>query len=293
MATPFVKWAGGKGKLAPRIVAGAPAAFVRYHEPFAGGAAVFFALRTARGPFPAALNDSTAALVEAFAAVRDRLPELLDALEVLQAGYLAQDPAGRAAFYYAQRNLRRPRTPVARAARLIFLNRTCYNGLYRVNRNGGFNVPHGEYANPRIMDEPGLTACSEALQGVDLTSGDFETACERAQPGDFVYLDPPYYPINATSNFTSYTSDSFGREAQARLRDTFESLTRRGVHAILSNSSVEPVHDLYGGGGYRLETVSMSRAINSNAAGRAPIEELLIDNFERVSAVAAPAAGGS
>lgn len=234
-----------------------------------------------RGPFPATLNDSTTELIEAYSAVRDDLDALLDALDSLAAGYLPLEHAERARFYYAQRSLS-PRTTIARAARLMFLNRTCYNGLYRVNREGRFNVPHGVYANPRVVDEPGLRACATALANVDLRCEDFATACDRANAGDFVYLDPPYYPLSATSQFTSYTSGSFGPAEQERLRDTFERLTHRGVAALLSNSDHPCVHALYEGRGYRVAQVTMSRAINSNTALRTPIPELLIDNFERL-----------
>jgi len=279
-AAPFLKWAGGKAKLAPLVVERAPAGFRRYHEPFLGGGAVFFALASAKGPFPAVLNDANACLVECFAAVRDEVEAIVAALKELAGAYLPLDEAARAAFYYARR-AQSSDDPVERAARLIFLNRTCYNGLYRVNANGGFNVPHGRYRNPRILDAARLRAASASLAGAELTCDDFEVACVRATAGDFVYLDPPYQPLSATARFTSYTSADFGPADQARLADAFEAMTRRGVAAMLSNSDHPNIRQLYDGRGYTFETVPMSRAINSVGSKRAPIPELLVDNFER------------
>jgi DNA adenine methylase len=151
-----------------------------------------------------------------------------------------------------------------------------------VNAAGRFNVPHGRYARPRILDGDGLHACAKALASVDIAAADFETACANAKPGDLVYLDPPYQPLSATSSFTAYTSADFGPAEQVRLRDVFDGLTRRGVYALLSNSDHPAICDLYGGGGYRFERVAMSRAINSNGKLRTPIAELLIDNFAAV-----------
>lgn len=280
MAKPFLKWAGGKGRIASDISAGAPGGFGRYHEPFAGAAAVFFAMAEARGPLAgrAALSDANGTLIGCFEAVRDEPEALIAALNALAEAYLPLPPEGRRAFYYAQRAAV-PCSAIDRAARLIFLNKTCYNGLYRVNLSGGFNVPHGRYVRPRIADEPGLRAASLALQGVEVTAQDFEKACDDAREGDFVYLDPPYQPLSATSRFTNYTSSEFGPAEQERLRDCFADLTSRGVYAVLSNSDHHAITALYSGYGYRMETVEMSRAINSRTNSRSPIPELLIANF--------------
>ncbi len=276
-ARPFLKWAGGKAKLAPTIVDRAPKAFNRYHEPFLGAGAVFFALRS-HGGLKATLTDVNLALIETFEVVRDAPHELCRALTPLAEHYLPAAHTERAAFYYEVR-ASKPTTTLERAARVIFLNRTCFNGLYRENRAGGFNVPHGRYVHPRLLDEPLLTSCSLALRSAELICGDFESACDRAQRGDFVYLDPPYHPLSATSSFTSYSSSAFGYSQQLRLRDAFEGLTRRGVSAILSNSDHEAIRTLYEGRGFRLETVPMARAINSVGSRRTPIPELLISNF--------------
>ena len=279
MARPFLKWAGGKAKLAPRILDEAPPGFARYFEPFAGASAVFFAL--AERPVRAVLNDANADLIETFTVLRDSSDDLVARLRAMSDAYLAGEGEERREYFYAVR-ASNPAAAADRAARFIFLNKTCYNGLFRVNASGGFNVPHGRYKRPRILDEELLAECSRALQRAELRSEDFAAVCADARPGDFVYLDPPYHPLSATANFTGYTRADFGRADQVRLRDVFEHLTRRGVAAALSNSEHDFTKQLYGGLGYGVNAVSMSRAINSKGSARAPIPELLIDNYERV-----------
>lgn len=280
MARPFLKWAGGKARLAAAIAARAPT-FRAYHEPFIGGGAVFFELASRHPRLDALLADANAALVEAYVVVRDNVDELIAALAGLEAAYLAAAPHERSHVYYRQRQSE-PRTQAARAARLLFLNRTCYNGLYRVNRSGAFNVPHGRYRNPRICRADELRDASHALQTATISVADFADACAAATPGDFVYLDPPYVPLSATAHFTAYTGDDFGPADQVRLADAFAQLTERGVAALLSNSDHPTVRELYAGQGYDMEVVAMSRAINSHAGGRAPIGELLIGNLSRL-----------
>ncbi len=280
MATPFLKWAGGKARLAPLVVARAPGGFRRFHEPFVGGGAVFFAMAGAGYGGEAMINDANRELAECYAAVRDDVEALIVCLGKREAAFQGLDAAGRESYYYEQRG-DSPATATGRAARLIFLNHTCYNGLYRVNSRGGFNVPYGRYANPRICDAAGLRAASAVLSGVEISCEDFEAGCDRAVAGDFVYLDPPYQPLSVTSSFTSYTAGDFGPGDQERLRDAFEAMTRRGVAAMLSNSDHPAIRDLYEGFGYRFEVVAMSRAINSVGSKRTPVPELLVSNFER------------
>lgn len=277
MATPFLKWAGGKARLVPQIIAAAPAEIATYHEPFVGAGAVFFGMAAAGRIEHALLNDSNRELMSSFTQVRDNLGAVIASLELLAAAYLGAGPQARAEVYYAIR-ASSPATEAARAARTIFLNKTCYNGLYRVNRKGEFNVPHGDYKRPPILDCRLLAEASAALQCADLRSDDFETACAAAQPGDFVYLDPPYHPLSVTSNFTSYTDGAFGEAAQVRLRDSFAALAGRGVAAVLSNSDHPFIHELYAGRGFDVQAVRMSRAINSVGSKRAPVSELLISN---------------
>ena len=275
MATPFVKWAGGKSRLVLEVVRAAPKAFGTYHEPFVGGGAVFFGLQAAGQLRAAVLNDANPALIDAYTVVRDDVEALIRHLAELATAYLAEGAEDRARVFYEARALTGG-SPVERAARLIFLNRTCYNGLFRVNQRGEFNVPHGRYENPRILDAAGLRACSAALQGVELRSGDFAEATELARPGDFVYLDPPYVPLSSTSYFTSYTKGAFGWPEQERLAAVFRELTERGVAAVLSNSADPRVEALYAG--FEQVRVPMSRAINSVGSKRTPIDELLVSN---------------
>ena len=277
----FLKWAGGKARLAPRIVKCVehePLEIKRYHEPFVGGGAVFFALRE-EGLFEAAsLSDGSEALIEAYVVVRDDVENLARHLRHHAREYHSREGTSRAEYYYRVRDESHPTSPTGRAARLIFLNKTCFNGLYRVNSQNHFNVPHGRHLNARILDREGLRAASVALKGTELRARDFEEACANAEPGDFVYLDPPYQPLSATSAFTKYTSGDFGSADQERLRDAFDDLTARGVHALLSNSDHPDIWELYQG--YSFKEVPMGRNINSNAARRTAISELLIGNFD-------------
>ena len=280
MSTPILKWAGGKRKLSERIASLAPPEFHTYHEPFFGGGAVFFTLCGEGRIGRSVLNDLNTDLIDTYRAIRDDVNSVAAELDLLASEYLSAPYEHRSTIYYRVRGAKPPSGP-ARAAWLIFLNRTCFNGLYRVNRSGEFNVPHGDYVNPRILDKEALLAANACFRNAEFNSEDFEIACRRARAGDFVYLDPPYQPLTATANFTSYTSEDFGEADQIRLRDEFEELTRRGVAAVLSNSSHPLVMELYDGRGFTLEEVLMARAINSAGDGRAPIPELLISNLSR------------
>ena len=284
MAKPFLKWAGGKGKLAPLIIERAPKRIARYHEPFLGGGAVFFALQEAGLVREASLADSNADLMATYTAVRDDVEGVIAALGELSEAYLSRESSQRGLYYYEVRNQRRLRRPDRKAARLLFLNKTCYNGLYRVNSKGHFNVPHGRYVRPTILDSERLREASASLAGAELRAEDFVDACARAGPGDFVYLDPPYRPLSATSAFTKYTGADFGFADQERLRDTFDDLTARGIPALLSNSSHPEIEELYRE--YGMDRVPMGRAINSNGRGRAAIDELLVSNLPQVGEAA-------
>lgn len=262
---PLLKWAGGKRQLLPQYDALFPQSFGAYHEPFLGGGAVYFYLRPAR----AFLSDLNSEVMNVYDVVRDALDALIPLLRQHrnEPGYYyairAQDPAAL--------------SPVEQASRTIFLNRTCYNGLYRVNRKGQFNVPFGRYRNPQYCDESALKAASELLQGAVLSAVDFEAALEHAKPGDFVYLDPPYQPLSATASFVDYTTARFDEAQQVRLASAFRKLTKRGVQAMLSNSDTGLVRELYHK--MRVVEVSARRAINSVAEARGDITELVIRNY--------------
>jgi DNA adenine methylase len=286
-ARPFLKWAGGKTQLLEALLARTPRAIDTYYEPFVGGGAMFFALLTQPdlAPRRAVLNDLNEDLVTVYRVVQGQPDALIDALAMLAEAYLDADGEARAAFYYEQRG-RRPTGKVDLAARFIFLNKTCFNGLYRVNRRGEFNVPHGRYQSPRILDESGLREASRALREVELTSCDFGETLAQPAAGDFVYLDPPFEPLSKTSSFTGYTRGAFGRAEQQRLKWSVDDLTERGVHVMLSNSPQDYILGLYSadrgpldGQRYRIESTPARRAINSRGDGRGAIDELIVLNY--------------
>jgi len=287
---PLLKWAGGKRQLLPVLRGVYPARFGRYFEPFAGSAAVFFDL-FARGRLRcgADLTDHNADLIACYEAVRDEPEAVLQELASLADGH----SRGGGAHYYAVRaafnRLRlegtsRNGSALVRAAMFLYLNRTGYNGLYRLNASGAFNVPAGRYARPRICDPSLLRAASAVMHasGVTLRVGRFEDAAADAQPGDFLYFDPPYAPLSTTAAFTTYTASGFGADEQRRLRDTVVALHQRGCHVLVSNSSAALAVDLYldavrqTRGGLQLWSVPARRAINSRGDRRGPVRELIL-----------------
>ncbi len=261
---PFLKWAGGKRQLLPELERHVPSPPPgRYFEPFAGGAALFFHVQAKR----AVLSDVNERLIRTYKGVRDRVDEVIRILR----GYRHDKE-----FFYALRAQDvDSRSDAEVAAWFIYLNRTGFNGLYRVNRANRFNVPFGRYKNPTICDEPGLRACSAALAGAELVVTDFEAATASVGRGDFVYFDPPYVPLSVTSSFTSYTSEGFGLKDQVRLRDVALTLKQRGARVLLSNSSAPLVRDLYADGFVAREAFA-TRFVNSKATGRGAVVELII-----------------
>jgi DNA adenine methylase len=265
---PILKWAGGKSRLLPEIVKRLPTRRQwtgGYFEPFVGGAAVFFHLVPER----ARLSDSNPELVHLYTVIRDDVEGLIQDL-----GRHLHDRT----YYYAIRAID-PETlsPIERASRTIFLNRTCFNGLYRVNQRGLFNVPFGKYDNPNLCPADRLRAAARALRGVDIKQADFEEAVADARRGDFVYFDPPYVPLTPTASFTSYTASHFGVEAHRRLARVFTELGRRGVRCLLSNSDTPLVRELYAG--HRIDRVLAPRAISRDGEGRKVVGEVLVRNF--------------
>ncbi|HWE24451.1 MAG TPA: DNA adenine methylase [Myxococcales bacterium] len=263
-ATPFLKWAGGKTALLPELLRHVPPRLRQYHEPFVGGGALFFAI----APRRAFLSDSNGELIHCWQQVRDDVSGVLDALSehVYERSHFervrALDP------------LRLP--PAQRAARFVFLNKTCFNGLWRVNRAGHFNVPFGRYRNPAFHDPALLIRASQALRTVQILHAPFEIALQRTSPGDFVYLDPPYDPTSETASFTSYTPDAFGWEDQKRLAAACAALDRRGVRFLLSNSATPRIRHLYRG--FEQRTVRAPRHINCKGGRRGRVDELLVFN---------------
>jgi DNA adenine methylase len=264
-ARPFVKRVGGKTALLPELLKRVPPSFRRYHEPFCGGAAFFFALQ----PTDAFLGDADKRLIRTYRAIRNNVDELI---RVLQEEYVPQHSEQ---FFYAVRAVDPdPCSDTAVAAWSIYLNKTCFNGLTRVNRAGKFNVPFGRYANPTICDEANLRACSTALHFASLRDEDFRESA-RAQEGDFWYADCPYVPLSATSNFTGYTVDGFTMKDQTDLRDLALTLKRRGVHVMLSNSGSTLIEQLYSKD-FKIEEVKCRRNINSKGDKRGEITEYII-----------------
>jgi len=264
-AEPIVKWAGGKSRLLPELLSRLPESFGRYYEPFLGGAALFMRLQ----PGGAVLTDVNAELIHLYRVVRDEVDALI--ADLARHRYEAN-------YYYAVRAQDPLRLDdVARASRTLFLNKTCFNGLYRVNRRGQFNVPMGRYRNPTIGDPDRLRAVSAALRACRVACEDYETATSTAVPGDLVYFDPPYFPLTRTANFTSYTRDAFGAADQERLARVFDDLTARGVRCLLSNSDTPFIRELYGH--HTVDIVQAPRAISRDPAGRRMVSEVLVRNF--------------
>jgi DNA adenine methylase len=267
-ARPFLKWVGGKGQLLGQMGPLLPPRYGRYFEPFVGGAALFFSLRPPR----ATLTDVNAELVDCYRAVREHVEDVIHALD--QHRYEEEH-------YYAVR----AKDPAvlslaARAARTIFLNKTGFNGLYRVNRSGRFNVPFGRYVNPGFRHPDSLAnlrACARALRDVTIEVRDFTDVLRRARAGDFVYFDPPYVPVSTTSDFTSYVPGGFGADDQARLAGVFAKLAAKGVHVMLSNSDTPEVRALYAR--FRIDRVLASRSVNSNVTRRGKVGEVVVRSF--------------
>ena len=268
-AEPIVKWAGGKKRLLPYFDPLFPVHFETYHEPFIGGASVYLFLAHVGRVRRAILSDLNAELIHLYRVVRDDVERLVATLA---------DFRYEKEFYYSVRD-QEPATldPIARAARTLFLNRTCFNGLYRVNSRGRFNVPFGRYDNPVICNGPNLRNMHKMLQGVELQHWSFETVAELAKPGDFIYLDPPYQPVSATANFTAYTDEAFSTEHQGRLSEVFRILDRRGCLLMLSNSNTALIRDLYRG--YDQKEVQAARAINRDGRRRGKVTELVVRNY--------------
>jgi DNA adenine methylase len=263
LARPFLKWVGGKRQLLGELVKHVPAEYGAYHEPFVGGGALFFHLRPER----AFLSDSNERLIAAYRGVKGSVEKVIAKLQTYK-----HDKD----FFLEVRGAPKGRSDADVAAWLIYVNKTAYNGLYRVNSRNVFNVPFGDYARPNICDAGNLRACAEALRDAEIHKEPFDAVLARAQAGDFVYFDPPYVPLSASSMFTSYTAEGFGDEEQRRLCELSLELTAKGVHVVLSNSSAPRVRELYDEKRFELTEVLAARAVNSQASGRGKIRELVI-----------------
>lgn len=273
---PFIKWAGGKGQLIPQIIRLIPSRFARYFEPFLGGGAVF--LQIASSNKNAFLSDINSELINAYKIVKNHVEELIPVLVYHQNEYNKSPKQ----YYYYLRDLTRAKNNIDRAARFIALNKTCYNGLYRVNKNGLFNVPIGRYKNPIICDADNLRNMSVVLKryGSYLGVSDYKKILvEKAERDDFVYLDPPFHPVSNTAYFTSYTNNGFSLEDQKELATIFNELTGKGCKVLLSNSNTEEIRRLYSNYSHLTQVINVNRSINAIASKRIGHTELLIRNY--------------
>ena len=266
---PIVKWVGGKRQLMFELQKNMPEYYNRYFEPFIGGGALFFYLQ----PDNAYISDMNEELINLYQVVRDNVNELV---ADLQKHDISKE------YFMEIRNIDRTEeyenwSDIQKASRFIYLNRTCFNGMFRVNSKGEFNVPFGHYKNPRIVDQNNLINCSNLLQKTEIKHADFSEILKKVKKGDFVYFDPPYVPLSETSNFTSYTKDGFDIDMQFKLRDVCDELDTMGVKFLLSNSDTKLVNELYEN--YNIKKVFASRQINANADGRGKITEVLVRNY--------------
>ncbi len=272
---PFIKWVGGKRKLLPQLEPLMPPGVERrrHVEPFVGGGAFFFA----RAPHDALLCDVNPALVTTYEAVRDDLESVVSALAALARRHGKERYYAIRERYNAARTGKKKVSKASQAAMFIYLNKTCFNGLHRVNRKGEFNVPVGRYKNPRILDTERLRDASIALQRAQIRCEGFEGLLRTAKPGDFIYLDPPYEPVSRTASFTGYAKNGFSQEDQTRLRDVFAALAKRGCKLMLSNSDVPFIRELYAD--WPIHVVHAARAVNSNASRRGKVPEVVVTSY--------------
>lgn len=276
LVVPVVKWVGGKRQIIDEIIKYVPDSFSTYYEPFLGGGAVLFELQ----PKKAVVNDVNEELMNIYEVIKDNVDELIEGLKRHK---IKNDKA----YFYEIRELDRDReqynllTPVERASRIIYLNKTCYNGLFRVNKSGEFNAPFGNYKNPNIVNETTLRAVSAYFNKAKIrfTCQDFEDALKWSRKGAFVYLDPPYDPVSETASFTGYDKGGFDHNEQIRLKKTCDKLNKKGIKFLLSNSATDFIMDLYQD--YKIEVIQAKRVINSKADRRGNVDEVLVMNFEQ------------
>ena len=279
---PFVKWAGGKRRIAPLLIETFPSDFNpskhRFFEPFIGGGALMFALGNSEGTIyipgeKLFINDTNPELTNTYEVIRDSVSSLIKALEKLSKKVDEKT-------YYEIRTVI-PREKVARAARFIFLNKTCFNGLWRVNSKGEFNVPFGNPKNPSLFNESNLRACSQRLQGSKITNLSFDKAVAKARKGDLVYFDPPYIPLSASASFSAYSKEGFGIQEQELLCKTILNLSAKGVYVLLSNSDTPMTRKIFRKA-LTLRKVLMSRSISSSGPTRKPVFEVLGMNYSHL-----------
>ena len=273
---PFVKWAGGKRQLIPILNENLPKTMGTYYEPFLGGGALLFHILSERSGQKCGISDLNSDLVLTYTTIRDKTNELIHSLKNHSRNYQKDSKS----YYYAIRESN-PRSAVEKTSRLLFLNRTCFNGLYRVNSKGKFNVPLGKYTNPNIVNEENIRSVSHVLQSrkVSIKCRDFESVLDDVKKGDLVYFDPPYQPVSDTANFTSYTHKSFTITDLKRLANLCLDLDSKGCKVLLSNSDSQEVADMFTDKQWKIKKIEANRSINSNSKKRTGHFELLIKNY--------------
>ena len=275
LARPILKWAGGKTQLLSEIFARAPKSFSAYHEPFVGSGAVLFAL----SPSKATISDTNANLVSLYTHVRDDTVQLFEALRALQDEFNELPPEEKSAYYYSKRTLfnAEAKGSISQSALMVFLNKTGFNGMYRENPKGEFNIPFAKKERVNLPSYEHLQACKAILDGADILQTGFESIIDRAKSGDFVYFDPPYVPLTKTSSFTSYQAGGFSLSDHEQLAQTMSTLDDMRVKVLLSNSDTPEVRKIFGE--FTMETVFASRRINSKGSGRGVVAEVLVRNY--------------
>jgi len=273
---PFVKWAGGKRQLIPILNQNLPDSFGTYYEPFLGGGALLFHILWKKNNQKCSVSDLNSDLVLAYTVIRDRPDSLIISLKNHEKNYQTDSNS----YYYSVRESN-PRSAIEKTSRLIFLNRTCFNGLYRVNSKGKFNVPLGKYTNPNIVNEENIRSVSHILQSnrTSIKCRDFEAVLHDAKKGDLVYFDPPYQPVSTTANFTSYTNKDFTYDDLRRLAELCLRLDLKGCKVLLSNSDSKEVTDIFSEKPWKVTKIEANRSINSNSKKRTGHFELLIRNY--------------
>jgi len=266
VAKPFLKWAGGKGRLVEKLKQFFPTEYNRYFEPFIGGGAVFFYLN----PKEACINDLNEELINLYKVVRNTPQELMLKLDELQPNVDDKE-------FFLKVRSEVPKDILKRAVRTIYLNRTCYNGMYRVNSAGGFNVPFGDMNNPQLYNKKNITECSYSLKKTTILSGDYKKLIRRIKKNDFVYLDPPYVPLSDTAHFTSYTREKFGENQQIELVEFCKKITKKGALFLLSNSQNKITTELYKD--FKCNTIQASRSVAAKASSRKTVNELVVTNY--------------
>jgi DNA adenine methylase len=278
-AKPFIKWVGGKGKLIPELEKYFPKEFNRYYEPFVGGGALFFYLKQTKNISFSSINDINGKLITAYKQIQQNPEKLISLLKNIEAEYKKLSLEDQEKYFYQKREFYNKENvdELITTSHLIFLNKTCFNGMYRENSKGEYNIPFGDQKNPTICDEENILSVSKCLKNTEITSQSFEESVKNCQKGDFIYFDPPYYPINVTSSFTSYSKNSFGPKEQEKLRDVFASLAKRGCFVMLSNSNTSFINDLYKD--FCINYLAAARSINSKGDKRGKIKEIIVTNY--------------